>query len=125
MSRWLAYAGASTALVAAITTSLWGFADAPQRRGLMAAGVVAVVVQWAAFALLLALRRRDNGLLLGMAGGTAGRFGALGLAGLAASFGDLAMSTAALILGLAGYLFALALMEALFLRGMNGSGQAE
>lgn len=125
MKRWAAYAGAVTVLVVAVTTALWGLVSPSVRRGLLAAGIVAVVVQCAAFALLLLLQRRENGLLLGMAGGTAGRFGALGLAGLAVSFGDLTMSASALILGLAGYLFALALLEALFLRGMNGSGQPE
>jgi hypothetical protein len=121
----LAYVGTATVAVAVVVGALWGFLDADSRRGLGAAGAVAVVVQVAAFALLLGLRDRDNGLLLGMAGGTAGRLGALGVAGVVVSVGEPAMSASALILGLAGFLFALSLLEAVFLRGMNGSGQAE
>lgn len=124
MRRWLAYAASSVLAVALVTAGLWPVVDDDARRGLVVAGSAATVVQWAAFGLLLALRRRENGLLLGMAGGTAGRLGALGIAGLAVSFGDLEMSASALILGLAGFLFGLALLEAVFLRGMNGSGQA-
>ena len=125
MRRFVAYVATSTLAVVGATGALWAFLDAASRRGLGVAGGVALVVQWAAFGLLLALRDRENGLLLGMAGGTAARLGALGCAGLVVSFGSFDVGASALILGLAGYLFALALLEALFLQGMNGSRQAE
>lgn len=125
MRRWVAYAGASTLVVAGATGALWALLDPAGRRGIAAAAGAALVVQWTAFALLLVLSGRDNGLLLGMAAGTAARLGALGVAGLVVSFGDFGLGQAPLVLGLAGFLFALALLEAFFLRGMNGSGQAE
>lgn len=125
MRRWVAYAATSTLVVAGVTGVLWNFVDGAARSGLGLAGGVAVVVQWMAFALLLALRDRENGLLLGMAASTAARFGALGVAGLAVSLGWLDVGAAALVLGLAGYLFALALLEAVFLQRTNGSRQAE
>jgi hypothetical protein len=107
--------------VALITAGVWMWLDEAGREGWTLAVVGALIVQWCAFALLVALRARPQGLLLGMAGGTLLRLGALGVAGVFVTVRDVGGRADALILGLAGLMFALALLEAGFVRGLNGS----
>lgn len=121
MRRWAAYAGASVLFVALVTVGVWWLFDDASREGWAIAVGVALTVQWLAFALMMALRARPQGLLLGMAGGTLLRLGALGAAGVFVTVRDVEGSAEALILGLAGLMFALALLEAGFVRGLTGS----
>ena len=117
MRGWLGYIGAAAAVLAVCVGALWGLLDAPGRSGILWAAGAAWVVQGIAFGLMVGLRERKQGLLLAMAGGTAVRFGSLGVAGLVVTFVETGVGAGALLLGLAGFLFALALLEALFLRG--------
>lgn len=116
----MAYVGFCSLTVLLVAASWWAWLEAPERSGLVWAAVASLVVQGVAFGLLIAVRSRENGLLLGMAGGTALRLGALAAAGLVVTFGRLEIDAAALVLGLAGFLFALSLLEALFVRRLNG-----
>ena len=76
-----------------------------------------------AFALLLVLRDRSQGFLLALAVGTMARLGVLGAAGVVVTVVETGVGAGALLLGLAGFLFLLALLEAAFLRGGNTMGK--
>ncbi|MBT8335660.1 MAG: hypothetical protein KJO11_03585 [Gemmatimonadetes bacterium] len=117
MKRWWTYAVASTAVVGLVVALLWSGLDGPGREGILWAAGVALPVQWAAFALLVGLRERKQGFLLALAGGTMARLGVLGAAGVVVTVVETGVGVGALILGLAGFLFVLALLEAFFLRG--------
>ena len=116
----MTYVGFCSLTLVLVTAGLWPWFEATQRSGLVWAAAGGLVVQGVAFGLLVAVRGREQGLLLGMAGGTALRLGALAFAGLVVTFGRLEIDAAALVLGLAGFLFALSLLEALFVRRLNG-----
>lgn len=116
MRRWFAYAGASGAILLASVAALWGVLESDGRSGILWAAGVAWVVQGIAFGLMVGLRDRKQGLLLAMAGGTAARLGSLGAAGIVVTVVETGVGAGALLLGLAGFLFVLALLEALFLR---------
>ncbi len=123
MRRWTAYVAASTLVVAALVGLLWQGLDEAGRTGVLWAAGLALGVQWFAFGLMLALRSRGQGFLLAMAGGTAARLGILGAAGVMVTVVETGVGAEALLLGLAGFLFALALLEAMFLRGGEPKGQ--
>jgi hypothetical protein len=114
---WWTYAGFSTAVVGLVVALLWSRLDAPGQEGILWAAGLALPVQWAAFALLLRLRERSQGFLLALAGGTVARLGVLGAAGVVVTVVETGVGAGALLLGLAGFLFLLALLEALFLQG--------
>lgn len=116
MKRWLLYVVASTVVVVGCNAALRGALDDAGDAGLAWAGGIALVVQWAAFGMLLFLKGSSNGFMLAMAGGTLARLGVLGAAGVVVTVAETGVGAEALILGLAGFLFALALLEALFLR---------
>jgi len=116
MKRWLAYAGVSGLLLLGCVALLWGLLDSEGRRGILWAAGVAWVVQGFAFGLVVGLRDRKQGLLMAMAGGTAARLGSLGAAGIVVTVVETELGAGALLLGLAGFLFVLVLLEALFLR---------
>ena len=124
MKRWAAYVASSTAIVALLVGALWRVLDGDGREGILWAAGVALPVQWFAFGLLLGLRHRDRGFLLAMAGGTMARLGVLGAAGVVLTVFETGVGAGALVLGLAGFLFALALLEAVFLRGGETTGQS-
>ena len=117
MKRWAAYVASSTAVVALLVGAVWWGLGEAGREGILWAAGVALPVQWFAFGLLLALRRRDRGFLIAMAGGTMARLGVLGAAGVFVTVVETGVGAGALILGLAGFLFVLALLEAVFLQG--------
>jgi hypothetical protein len=116
MRRWWSYAGVSGALLAGLVAALWGMLDSEGRSGILWAAGVAWLVQGVAFGMVVGLRDRKQGLLLAMAGGTAARLGALGAAGIVVTVVETGVGAGALLLGLAGFLFVLVLLEALFLR---------
>jgi hypothetical protein len=116
----MTYLGFCLLTLVLVSAGLWPWLEAFERSGLVWAAAGSLVVQGVAFGLLIAVRSREKGLLLGMAGGTALRLGALATAGLVVTFGSFETDAAALVLGLAGFLFALSLLEALFVRRLNG-----
>lgn len=124
MKRWTAYAAWSALIVAALVGLLWRALDEAGRTGILWAAGLALAVQWFAFGLLLALRGRGQGLLLAMAGGTMARLGVLGAVGVVVTVVETGVGAEALLLGLAGFLFALALLEAVFLRSGEPMGQS-
>lgn len=119
MKRWAAYVVSSTAVVALLVGGLWRVLDEAGLEGIFWAAGIALPVQWAAFGLLLALRDRDQGFLIALAVGTMARLGVLGAAGVVVTVVETGVGAGALLLGLAGFLFLLALLEALFLQGGN------
>lgn len=119
MKRWWTYATCSAALVGVVVAALWSGLDEAGREGILWAAGLALPVQWAAFALLLGLRDRDQGFLLALAGGTMARLGVLGAAGVVVTVVETGVGAGVLLLGLAGFLFLLALLEAFFLQGGN------
>lgn len=123
MRRWGGYVVSSTALVALLVWGLRQVLDAAGREGILWAAGLALPVQWAAFALLLALRDRSQGFLLALAGGTMARLGVLGAAGVVVTVFETEVGAGALLLGLAGFLFLLALLEGVFLQGGNAMRQ--
>ena len=124
MKRWSAYAVASTLVVAALVGLLWRVLDEVGRSGILWAAGLALAVQWFAFGLMMTLRGRGQGFLLAMAGGTLARLGVLGAAGVVVTVVETGVGAEALLLGLAGFLFALALLEAVFLRSGEPMGQS-
>ena len=113
------YVATSVVVVGLIVALLWRGLDGAGREGILWAAGLALPVQWAAFGLLLALRDRGQGFLLAFAGGTMARLGVLGAAGVVVTVVETGVGVGALLLGLAGFLFLLALLEAFFLQGGN------
>ena len=116
MKRFAGYMGAAVAIVAAGTGVALPFLDEAGRRGLLAAGGIALAIQGLAFVALIRLMEEEQGFLLALLGGAAARFVALGVVGVTATSVDTGLGLEPLILGLAGFLFALLLLEALFVR---------
>lgn len=124
MKRWLLYMVASTAVVVGCVAGLRPLLDDAGDAGLIWAGGLALVVQWVAFGLVLVLRDRRQGFLLAMVGGAFARLGVLGATGAVVTAVETGVGAEALILGLAGFLFALALLEVVFLRGGEPMSQS-
>ncbi|MFP3948533.1 MAG: hypothetical protein ACLFWG_07365 [Longimicrobiales bacterium] len=108
------YALGALAVLAVAVTGLWPLLDASGRAGLLWAAVAAYPVQLAAFGLMQWGRRHPERFLAAWGVGILARFGVLGVMALAVGRLD-GVGTAALVLGLAGFLFVLAMMEPLFL----------
>ncbi len=124
MKRWAGYMVVSTLLVGGGIALLRPFVDAEGFAGLLWAGGLALLVQCVAFGLALWSRGRERGFLLAMVGGTLARLGVLGVAGVVVTVAETGLGAEALILGLAGFLFALALLEAVFLRSGEPMSQS-
>jgi len=115
--RIMRYASASTATVAVVTGGLWPWVGSAARDGLLTAAMLALVFQVPAFAFLVWIRERPQGFLLGLAGGMLARMGLVAVVAIMATAGGARRSgTVAMVLGLIGYLFALVLLEAWFIR---------
>jgi hypothetical protein len=109
----LKYAASALLIVAAGTLVLWPFLDQPARRGVLAAGLVALPVQIAAFRLVMRVRGRTEGFMAAMIGGMAIR----GITVLAVAVGLVlsgSPSLAPMLLSLVGFLFALLMLETWF-----------
>jgi len=111
----VAYTAAAFGLVGIATAMLWPFLDTAARGGVTIAGLIALAVQLVLFPVGRWIRRRPSGLLAGLAGGAFVRMLVLALAALWAVRSGDGSWRAALVLGLAGFLFALLLLEAAFL----------
>ena len=125
MKRFAGYYGLAFLIVAAGTGVFYPFLDEAGRKGLLVAGGIALAIQGLAFLALLRLQEKEHGFLLALLGGAAVRFVALGVVGVTATTVDTGLGLEPLILGLAGFLFALLLLEALFVRGTNRKERTE
>jgi len=115
MRAWGGYALTAlglTALAAALTARLVG--ESSTTAVWVGAGV-ALVVQLAAFAALVALRDRGTLFLAGWVGGILLRFGAVGVMGVWLSRTE-ALPRSAAMVSLVGFVFLLLLLEPVFLR---------
>jgi hypothetical protein len=109
------YVLAAAGTIALGTGVAWPLLDSAGRRGLVEAAVVALVVQVAAFALLVRARARPTGFLAAFVGGMLARLVVVGAAGFVALGFAERSRTVALVLGLVSFLFVLVLLEAWFL----------
>jgi hypothetical protein len=107
------YAVFALLLVAAVSLVLWPFVDQAARRGVLAAGLVAIPVQIAAFRIVMRVHGRTEGFIGAMLGGMVLRaIAVLGVAvGLVLSESPL---LAPMLLSLFGFLFALLMLETWF-----------
>lgn len=115
MKEFLHYAAVALALVAAATLGVGAALEPVGRRSLAWAAAIALSVQLVAFGVLLWARDRGNAYLVAFLGGGAARLGVLGVAGLLTTRTETGLAAAPLLLGLAGYFFALLLLEGWFL----------
>jgi len=116
VKEFLHYTALALILVVLATVGIGALLDPASRSSLRWAAVVAIPVQLVAFAALLMLRDRGNAFLLAFLGGGAARLAVLGVAGLLATQTETSLEAAPLLLGLAGFFFALLLLEGWFLR---------
>lgn len=109
----LKYAGTAALVVAVLTAGLWPFLDVPERRAVLIAGAVALPTQILAFWLLVSFRSRLNAFMAVWLGGTAFRMLIVcGVAFVAIRSG--VDGGVALLLALAGFFFALLLLEPMY-----------
>ena len=113
------YGTASVLLVALVTLGLWPFLGDAARAGVLAAGFVALPVQVVAFALLVRYRGRTEGFMAAWAGGMALRVLAVVMAAIVVIRTG-TPSAVSLLLALAGFFFALLLIEPVYFRAESG-----
>jgi hypothetical protein len=115
VSTSLRYAAAALAVVGLGTLALWPFLEPAARRGLLVAAAVALPVQMIAFTTLLRFRGRVRGFMAAWAGGMAARALAVATVAFVAirSGGEGVVAT---LLALAGFFFALLLLEPVYFR---------
>lgn len=113
MKASLKYAGTAASLVALTTVALWPFLDPTARRGVVVAGAIALPTQIAAFWLLLNARGRLKAFLVVWVGGTLMRLAIVGLVAFLA-YRSSADGAVAMLLALAGFFFALLLLEPIY-----------
>lgn len=116
MREFLLYMVAAVGMVAVLTIGVGALLDPVGRWSLAWAALIAVPVQLAAYAALMRARGPGNAFLMAFLGGGAARIGVLGVAGLVATRMDTGLAVAPLLIGLAGYFFAMLLLEAWFLQ---------
>jgi len=111
----LKYGGAGVLLVGAITGALWPFLGDPARWGVLTAALVALPVQLVAFSVLLRYRGRTQGFMLAWASGMALRATAVVVTAVVVVRSG-TPSAISLLLALAGFFFALLLLEPLYFK---------
>ena len=116
------YAGTAASVVILATAALWPFLGPPARTGVLVAGAVALPTQILAFWLLVGARGRLNAFLAVWVGGTLLRLGLVGVVAVLAVRSG-AEGSAAMLLALAGFFFALLLLEPLYF-GPEPDGRA-
>lgn len=116
MSASLKYGTAGVLLIAVITLALWPFLGDASRSGVLAAGLIALPVQLVAFAVLVRYRGRTSGFMAAWAGGMVLRAAAVVIAAVVVVRSG-TPSAISLLLALAGFFFALLLLEPLYFRG--------
>jgi hypothetical protein len=109
------YAASAVLLLGAVTLLLWPFLDQPSRRGVVSAGLIALPVQVLAFTVLLRRHGRTTGFMAAWAGGVALRAAVVVFTAVVVVQSGMA-GAPALLLSLAGFFFALLMLEAAFLR---------
>lgn len=125
MKRFLLYALVAVAIVGLATAGMGAALDETGRRSLWWAAGIALPVQLLAFALLIWTRDRGNAFLVAFLAGAAVRLLAVGIAGALVTMTETGLAAGPLILGLAGYFFALLLLEGWFLRAGVKTERAE
>lgn len=113
MKAFRKYAGTATLVVVALTLVLWPFLTPAARRGVAIAGAVALPTQILAFRLLLYSRSRLNAFLAVWVGGTLFRMGIVVAVAFAAVRSGID-GAVAMLLALAGFFFALLLLEPIY-----------
>jgi hypothetical protein len=117
------YGLAALLLIALITAVTWPFLDQPSRRGVLAAGLIALPVQVLAFTLLVRRHGQASGFMAAWAGGMALRAVVVVVTAVVVVQTQ-AAGAVALLLSLAGFFFALLMLEAAFFRRTAGKGMA-
>ena len=122
MSASMRYGTASVVVLALVTLALWPFLEPAGRRGVLAAALVALPVQIAAFTALVRFKGQAKGFMAAWAGGMALRASAL----LVVTFLVVrsgAESAIPMLLALVGFFFALLLLEGVFFRAAPVTAQ--
>jgi hypothetical protein len=114
------YAVLGTATVSTIVLALWPVLDADARAGVLMAAAVALPVQLAAFALLHRSREGLEGFLAVWIGGTLARLAVVGVAAVFVIRTQMA-GAVPMLLSLAGFFFALLLLEPVCFRVGSGN----
>ena len=115
MSPALKYATSGVALVAIGVLGLWPFLDEAGRNGVLLAGVIALPVQVAAFAMLVRRRGETTGFLAAWVGGMFARVAVVALAAVFVIRSGME-GAVAMLLALAGFFFGLLLLESIYFR---------
>ena len=115
------YALAGLLMIVMAVTALFPFLDDEGRTGILLAAGVAYPVQVTAFGLLLRARAEPSRFLVWWGVGVAVRIGVVVIAGLVALRIE-SLGAEALLLSLAGFFFALLLIEPAFLKAADKSG---
>lgn len=115
MSASVRYGASSAALIGILTLGLWPFLDVAGRMGVLAAAAVAVPVQVGAFAVLVRYRGEVKGFMAAWVGGMAIRAAALLVVAVLVIRSGTA-SAIPMLLALAGFFFALLLLEPVFFK---------
>jgi hypothetical protein len=116
VSASLKYGASAVGVVALLTLALWPFLEPAGRQGVLVAAAVALPVQLAAFAVLVRFRGRVNGFIAAWAGGMAVRAVAVAAVALVV-FRTRTEGAVPMLLALAGFFFALLLLEPVYFRG--------
>jgi hypothetical protein len=118
----LKYGGAGVLLVGAITLVLWPFLGDAARAGVLTAALVALPVQLAAFSVLVRYRGRTQGFMLAWASGMALRATAVLITAVVVVRSG-TPSAISLLLALAGFFFALLLLEPLYFKADSSKAE--
>jgi hypothetical protein len=120
VSASLRYGAAAVAVIGVLTLVLWPFLEAPDRLGVLVAAAVAVPVQVLAFAVLVRYRGEVRGFLAAWAGGVALRVAVVLLTALLLIRSG-TQSAVPTLLALAGFFFALLLLEPIYFKVQGAS----
>lgn len=115
MNASLKYASTGGGAIALIVLALWPFLDATARGGVLLAAAIAVPVQLLAFAVLVRYRYRLDGFMAAWVGGTFLRLLVIATVAAVVIRAD-AEGAVPMLLALAGFFFALLMLEPVYLR---------
>jgi len=115
VSASLRYGAAAVAVVGLLTLVLWPFLEPAGRQGVLVAAAVALPVQLVAFAFLIRFRGRVTGFMAAWAGGMAVRAVAVAVVAFAVIRSG-SEGAVPMLLVLAGFFFALLLLEPVYFR---------
>jgi Na+/proline symporter len=115
MRAWVTYAGVSAVILGALALGVVLVVPGTHAGSVWLAAAVALAVQVAAFAVLIAARRQQGGFVAGWGGGMLLRFGSVAGMAVWVTVSDGPHAESAL-LSLIGFIMVLVLIEPLFLR---------